>query len=363
MARTTPLHPEHLALGARMTDFAGWDMPLHYGSQVSEHRRVREAAGMFDVSHMGVVEVRGARSRELLRHLLANDVGRLERAGAALYTCMLNPRGGVMDDLIVYFLESGLFRIVVNAGTRGKDLAWMRERAAPFGVDVVERADLAMIAVQGPAARERVYRVLERAQAEAAGQLASFHGVLLGELFVARTGYTGEDGFELMAPAEQAPALWRTLLAQDVQPCGLGARDTLRLEAGLNLYGNDMDETTSPLVSGLAWTVAWAPGERDFVGRNALEAERQRALPSGRAGLVLEGQGVLRRHQMVSVPGLGVGEITSGGFAPTLGRSVALARLPAATAPGTVCQVDIRAKMVPARVVKPPFVHHGKALI
>jgi aminomethyltransferase len=365
MGKRTPLYGEHLALGAKIIDFAGWDMPLHYGSQVEEHHRVRGAAGLFDVSHMGIVEVVGTRAREFLRHLVANDVARLKEPGAALYTCMLNPDGGVMDDLIVYLLDDARFRIVVNAATREKDLAWMREHARGFSVEVIERPDLAMIAVQGPAARERVGRLLEPAREEAALSLTPFHAVLLGDLFIARTGYTGEDGFELMLPAEDAPGFWRSLHAQDIQPCGLGARDTLRLEAGLNLYGADMDETTSPLSTGLAWTVAWEPKDRDFIGRAALEAERAQGVPQQRVGLILEDKGVLRNHQSVLCEGLGKGqgEITSGGFAPTLGRSIALARVPVGVAPNSHCQVEIRGKRLPVRVVKPPFVRHGKAVV
>lgn len=378
MTRRTPLYAEHLAAGARIVDFAGWDMPLHYGSQIDEHHQVRRAAGMFDVSHMGVVEVSGARSREFLRFLLANDVARLKQPGAALYTCMLNPQGGVMDDLIVYYLGNTggneLFRIVVNAATRDKDIAWMCQQAQPFGVGVVERIELSIIAVQGPAARERVYGVLTPTQREAASQLAPFHAALVEGWLIARTGYTGEDGFELIVPGDSAPAIWRALLGQGIKPCGLGARDTLRLEAGLNLYGNDMDETTSPLETGLAWTVAWekegpqraqtqiAQTGRDFIGRAPLEAERHEGSKRQRVGLVLEGKGVLRRHQKVIIEGGGEGEITSGGFAPTLNRSIALALVPAGIAPGHACQVEIRGQRLPARVVKPPFVRHGHLL-
>lgn len=378
MTRRTPLYAEHLAAGARMVGFAGWDMPLHYGSQIEEHHQVRRAAGMFDVSHMGVVEVSGARSREFLRFLLANDVVRLKQPGAALYTCMLNPQGGVMDDLIVYYLgKTGgntggneLFRIVVNAATRDKDIAWMRQQAQPFGAEVVERVELSIIAVQGPAARERVYGVLTPAQREAASQLVPFHAALIEGWLIARTGYTGEDGFELIVPGDSAVVIWRALLSQGVKPCGLGARDTLRLEAGLNLYGNDMDETTSPLETGLAWTVAWekegahrAQTGRDFVGRTPLEVERREGSKRQCVGLVLEAKGVLRRHQKVFLEGVGEGEITSGGFAPTLNRSIALALVPAGIALGHACQVEMRGQMLPARVVKPPFVRHGQPLV
>jgi aminomethyltransferase len=346
-----------------MVDFAGWDMPLHYGSQLEEHRQVRTAAGMFDVSHMAIIDVEGARAGDFLRYLLANDVGRLAAPGAALYTCMLNPEGGVKDDLIVYLAYAGRFRTVVNAGTRAKDLDWMRQQADAYDVMVRERSDLAMIAVQGPQARGRVLDVLAAGNREVVTRLRPFHGLAVDELFIARTGYTGEDGFEVMVPAGSAPALWRALLAQEVQPCGLGARDTLRLEAGLPLYGNDMDETTSPLVSGLAWTVAWEPETRDFIGRGALQAERRSGPQQRRVGLVLEDKGVLRQHQPVLVEGVGQGEVTSGGFSPTLNRSIALARVPAGTTTDSVCRVEVRGRFLAVRVVRPPFVGRGKPAI
>ncbi len=360
MGRHTALHSRHLDAGARMVDFGGWDMPLHYGSQIEEHHRVRRDAGMFDVSHMAVLDLDGEGTRALLRRLLANDVARLSTPGKALYSCMLNEHGGVIDDLIVYFLGDGRYRMVVNAATRDKDRAWIERQASGFDTTVRERTDTAMIAVQGPQARARVLPLLPAALRESAGALAPFHGVGAGDWFVARTGYTGEDGFEVILPADAAPAFWDALRAAGVTPCGLGARDTLRLEAGLNLYGADMDESTTPLESGLAWTVAWDPPERAFIGRAALEA--QRGTDHARlVGLVLQGKGVLRNHQKVRVGGVAAGEVTSGGFAPTLGRAVALARL-AQTGDGS-CEVEIRGKLVPARVVKPPFVRHGRPCV
>ena len=360
MGRHTPLFALHQELGARIVDFGGWDMPVQYSSQLGEHHAVRRAAGVFDVSHMCVVDLKGPRVRAFLQYLLANDVGRLRIPGKALYSCMLNERGGVIDDLIVYFLTEDWFRAVVNAGTRDKDLAWIRRHAAAFGVEVSERADLAMLAVQGPQARDKTVQLLGAAAAQAALALPAFVGRELAGWFVARTGYTGEDGFEVMMPAADAVPAWRRLNSLGVASCGLGARDTLRLEAGMNLYGNDMDENTHPYESGLAWTVALEPREREFVGRKALEAILEAGSPRKLVGLLLEDRGVLRSHQKVSTAA-GEGEITSGTFSPTLERSIAFARLPEAS--GAQVQVDIRGKLLNARVVKPPFVRFGKSLL
>ena len=361
MGRRTPLYDLHVAQGARMVDFAGWDMPVLYGSQIEEHHAVRRAAGMFDVSHMCVLDLTGPDARAFLSHLLANDVGRLRLPGKALYSCMLNEAGGVIDDLIVYFLREDWFRIVVNAGTRDKDLAWMRAQAARLTVDIAERTDLAIIAVQGPEARAKVAALLPAADRAAVMALAPFFARECGAWFVGRTGYTGEDGFEVILPGKDAVAFWQALQAAGVACCGLGARDTLRLEAGMNLYGNDMDETQNPLESGLAWTVAMAPGERSFIGRAALEALQARGLSRKLVGLLLADRGVLRSHQKVLVPGAGEGETTSGTFSPTLQRSIAFARVPRAA--GAEVQVDIRGKLLAARIVKLPFVRNGKILL
>ena len=361
MAKQTPLYEQHLAAGGKMVNFAGWQMPLHYGSQIEEHHSVRRDAGMFDVSHMTVVDLHGARTRDFLRHLLANDVAKLKVAGKALYSCMLGEDGGVIDDLIVYFLSDEFFRLVVNAATRDKDLAWIRQQAEAFGVEVNERADLAMIAVQGPHARAKVDALLNDEQRQAVAGLKIFSAVECGGWFIARTGYTGEDGYEIMVAAEQAASLWQALLEQGVAPIGLGARDSLRLEAGMNLYGSDMDETTTPLVSGLGWTVAFEPADRDFIGRAALEAQRGRDDLRKLVGMVLEGRGVLRAHQKVVVDGEVVGETTSGGFSPTLNRSIALARVDGAVADH--CQVEVRGRALDCRIVKPPFVRHGQACV
>jgi aminomethyltransferase len=364
MGQKTPLYDLHVQQGAKIVDFGGWDMPLHYGSQIEEHHWVRRDAGMFDVSHMAVVDLKGDRVRDFLRYLLANDVARLKSPGKALYTCMLLPSGGVIDDLIAYFLSETSYRLVVNAGTRGKDLIWIRKHAADFKVTVTERQDLAMIAIQGPNARQRTAALLAPAQGAAALELKPFFGAALGSWFVARTGYTGEDGFEVMIPAADAAETWRRLLGQGVKPAGLGARDTLRLEAGMNLYGNDMDENHHPLESGLAWTVAFDPPDRDFLGRKALQSVRPESSRE-LVGLLLEERGVLRSHQKVLVAGATLsgpaGEVTSGTFSPSLNRSIALARIQKTSNP--TVQVDIRGKLHAARIVKPPFVRHGKSLI
>ena len=361
MGLRTPLYQAHADLGARMVDFGGWDMPVNYGSQIEEHHAVRRDAGMFDVSHMCVIDLEGAGVRTLLERLVANDVAKLQAPGKALYTCMLLDSGGIIDDLIVYYLRESWFRLVVNAGTRDKDLAWITEQARACGLSVRERKDLAMIAVQGPNARARVAALLGDSDRGLALELQPFFGAELTSMFVGRTGYTGEDGFELVVPAENVVDWWNKLRAARVACCGLGARDTLRLEAGMNLYGSDMDETTSPLESGLAWSVAFDRKERAFVGRAALEAQRAAGVKRKLVGLVLEDRGVLRGHQKVQVAGVGTGEITSGTYAPTLERSIALARVPAAT--GERVEVDVRGKLLGARVVRPPFVRNGKSLL
>lgn len=359
MAHRTALYDSHLQAGAKMVDFGGWDMPIHYGSQMEEHHAVRQDAGMFDVSHMTVVDVDGAEAQAFLQHLLANDVAKLKTTGKALYSGMLNEQGGVIDDLIVYRMNSG-FRLVVNCATREKDLAWINRQAESFEVTVQERPEFAMIAVQGPKAIDKLATLLSAEQAQQLQALSVFVGQPFGDLFIARTGYTGEDGVEIMLPDTQAASFWQRLLEAGVAPCGLGARDTLRLEAGMNLYGSDMDESVSPLAAGMGWTIAWQPDDRAFVGRPALEQQRSAGSASKQVGLVLETRGVLRGHQTVQVAGLGEGEITSGTFSPTLGYSIALARVPAGTDASRDVQVDIRGKLHSVKVVKPPFVRNGK---
>lgn len=359
MGKRTPLYDRHLAAGARMVDFGGWDMPLHYGSQIEEHHQVRRDAGMFDVSHMAVVDITGLDAKPWLQRLLANDVARLGEIGRALYSAMLNTDGGILDDLIVYRTEDG-YRLVLNAGTRDKDLAWMQQQVDGAAVTLTERTELAMLAVQGPRARELCASVLSESRAALISILKPFEGQPEGTWFIARTGYTGEDGLEIMLPADEVAELWQALLDAGCQPCGLGARDTLRLEAGLNLYGADIDERTSPLAANMGWTIAWEPVDRDFIGRQALEAQRQAGDQPKQVGLVLNERAVLRAHQTVIVDGVGEGEITSGSFSPTLGCSIALARVPAAT--GSTARVDIRGRQLDVRVIRPGFVRNGKPI-
>ena len=357
--KQTPLNAKHREANAKLVDFSGWEMPIHYGSQIEEHHVVRTGAGMFDVSHMLPVDLKGDGVRDFLRTLVANNVDKLQTTGKALYTCMLHEGGGVVDDLIVYFLNESWFRLVVNAGCADKDLAWLetqRDRLAP-GLAITPRRDLAMIAVQGPQAAEKLWQAMPGTR-ELAAPLKPFNAVVVGDMFVARTGYTGEDGFEIMLPAKAAPFFWQALLEAGVKPCGLGARDTLRLEAGMNLYGQDMDAATTPLESGLAWTVD-LKAERDFIGKDALlRLPRDKQL----VGLKLLDRGVLRGHQKVFAP-QGEGEITSGSFSPTLNASIALARVPAGINLGDTVDVEIRDKRLKALVVKYPFVRNGKALV
>lgn len=352
----TPLNAKHREANAKLVDFSGWEMPIHYGSQIEEHHAVRRDAGMFDVSHMLSVDLRGGGARAFLRQLMANDVDKLKTTGRALYTCMLHEGGGVVDDLIITFMREDWFRLVVNAGCADKDLAWMEEQRERLGADVqiTPRRDLAMIAVQGPQAAAKLWQAMPGLEGVASG-IKPFNAVVVGEMFVARTGYTGEDGFEITLPAKAAPFFWQALLDAGVRPCGLGARDTLRLEAGMNLYGQDMDMGTTPLESGLAWTVD-LKSERDFIGKDALlRLPRDKQL----VGLRLLDRGVLRSHQRV-MTAQGEGEITSGSFAPTLNASIAFARVPAGVGVGDEVEVEIRDKRLRAAVVKYPFVRNGR---
>ena len=363
MAQQTPLYEQHTLCGARMVDFHGWMMPLHYGSQLDEHHAVRRDAGMFDVSHMTIVDLRGARTREFLRFLLANDVAKLTTPGKALYSGMLNASAGVIDDLIVYFMTQDYFRLVVNSATREKDLAWIEEHAAAYGVEITVRDDLALIAVQGPQAKEKAGTLFTEAQRQVVDGMKPFFGVQAGDLFIATTGYTGEAGYEIALPNEQAADFWQALVNAGVQPCGLGARDTLRLEAGMNLYGQEMDEGISPLAANMGWTIAFEPADRQFIGRDALESQREHGTEQ-LVGLVMTEKGVLRNGLPVRFtdaqgnPQEGV--ITSGTFSPTLGYSIALARVPQGI--GETAIVQIRNREMPVRVTKPVFVRAGKAV-
>ncbi len=360
MIAKTPLNATHLECGAKMVDFHGWDMPLHYGSQLNEHHYVRQDAGMFDVSHMTIVDILGAGGRQFLRKLLSNDIDSAAHNGKAVYSCMCNEHGGIIDDLIVYQRASDNYRVVLNSATRQNDINWLRKKSEGFAVGLQERGELSMIAVQGPNAIYKTLSVLNPAQIDAVSTIRAFECVDVENWFFARTGYTGEDGLEIIVPKEQVVQLWLDLVKAGVKPCGLAARDTLRLEAGMLLYGQDMDETTTPLESGLAWTVKWEPQERNFIGMGALLSQKQDGVRRKMVGLTLLDKGIMRHGQRVVVEGRSDGIITSGGYSPTLDKSIALARVPVET--GDQVMIDIRGKLIPAKVGKPRFVKEGKAI-
>ena len=358
VGQQTTLYQKHLDAGAKMVDFSGWDMPINYGSQIEEHNQVRLAAGVFDVSHMTIIDVGGDDAEKYLRYLLANDVAKLDQVGRALYSAMLNHDAGILDDLIVYRMSFG-YRLVVNCATRGKDIRWMIQNTDGFRVSLEEKPRLAILAVHGPESIGKVCEVVADSQATQIRELKNFRGIEMDSWFVARTGYTGEKGLEFIFPAEEALELWEKLLAVGVLPIGLGARDTLRLEAGMNLYGHEMDESISPLASNMDQTIAYEPTDREFIGRPALIAHKH-LYESGEVpklvGLVLEGRGVLREGQKL-VTDKGEGVITSGSFSPTLKHSIALARIPISS---QSCEVDLRGKLTGVRIVKPNFVRFGK---
>ncbi|MBA6254338.1 MAG: aminomethyltransferase [Colwellia sp.] len=359
MTNKTVLHAKHIEAGAKLVDFHGWEMPINYGSQIEEHNAVRTDAGMFDVSHMTIVDIKGVDAKAYLRRLVINDVAKLAVEGKALYTGMLNHEGGVIDDLIIYFFTETYYRLVVNSATRVKDLAWMNEQSAGFDITINERPEFGMIAVQGPQAKTKVASLLTPEQTQAVEGMKPFFGVQAGDLFIATTGYTGEDGYEIVVPEDQAADLWQKLLDAGVAPCGLGARDTLRLEAGMNLYGLDMDETVSPLAANMAWTISWEPTDRNFIGREVLTAQKAAGDQPKLVGLVFEEKGVLRTGLKVITP-FGEGIITSGTFSPTLGHSIAMARVPRSVSPGDTVEVEMRKKLVNVKVIKAGFVRNGK---
>nr|WHW29631.1 putative glycine cleavage system protein T [uncultured bacterium] len=357
--RKTPLYELHQKSGAKIVDFGGWALPVNYGSQIEEHHAVRKDCGMFDVSHMTVSDVHGPQTLNFISMLLANDINKVtDLPGKALYSCMLNDNGGVIDDLIVYFINPEYCRLVTNAGTNEKDMAWMAKQAAGFDVTFNEQPELALLAVQGPNALARCTDVLDPDFAAMVASLARFQGTFIGDEFVGRTGYTGEDGVEFIVGAGTARQLWQKLVNKGVQPCGLGARDTLRLESGMSLYGNDLDEEHTPLESGLAWSVA-NKDEREFIGKAALAAPARHRI----VGLILQDRGVLRGHQKLWAGDQEIGEITSGTFSPTLEQSIALARIDSASALkiGAPVQVEVRNRRLNAVVARFPFVKNGEA--
>jgi aminomethyltransferase len=319
MPNNTPLYAHHLESGGKMVDFAGVQLPLHYGSQLAEHQSVRQSVGMFDVSHMTITDVEGDGAQDFLRHVLANDVRRLNPQ-QALYSCLLNDAGGILDDLIVYWRGGHRYRVVSNAATRDKVRRWFVEHC-PTSVKLTPRDDWAMIAVQGSLAIAHINRVLSIPL-----KIKRFFATEVQDYFIARTGYTGEDGVEVMAPASQIVGMWEQLREQGVPPCGLGARDSLRLEAGMMLYGQDINETHTPLDSGLGWTVAW--DDHDFIGRSTLMQQRDSGITHTMRGLVAQKRGgLMRTGQPVYQHDEQIGEVTSGGFSPLLGTSIALARV------------------------------------
>jgi aminomethyltransferase len=355
----TALHFLHRRRGARFVDFAGWEMPLHYGSQIEEHLAVRADAGMFDVSHMRVLDVAGRGARLFLRHALANDIDKLTQPGRALYSCMLDEWGGVLDDLIVYFVGEDAYRLVLNAATAGTDFAWLSSLAGSISgeVRIIPRSDVSMIAVQGPHARAKCGVAITDLN-EATQSLAPFGCTFHRDYFIGRTGYTGEDGFEIVLPTPYAAILWEHLEQIGVRPCGLGARDTLRIEAGMALYRQDMDASVTPIEAGLGWTVDTS-SSRDFVGRASLATREPRFK---RVGLVLLEPGVLRADQIVTTAH-GEGIITSGSYAPSLKRSIAFARVPIATQVGEHCSVKLRDRLADVVVTRYPFVRYGQSLV
>ena len=371
----TPFYQSHLDNNGKIVDFSGWELPIHYGSQIDEHEAVRTDAGMFDVSHMVITDIEGSQAKAWLQKLLANDVAKLKTVGKALYSGMLNEEGGIIDDLIVYLMneEETQYRIVSNAATRDKDLANFNKVAEGFEVTLTERPEFAILAIQGPNAVAKLKQA-KPAWSETLEGLKPFVGADLTDIeandwFVARTGYTGEDGVEVILPGDSAEEFYKLMLENGIKPAGLGARDTLRMEAGMNLYGHDMDDTISPYQCNMGWTLA-LKDDRDFVGRDALVAKRQQAKDNGTAmkqvGLLLETRGVLREGMTVTInQGTDketTGIITSGTFSPSLKQSIAIARIPADITDEDKVQVDLRGKgkFVDVRVLKLPFVRNGE---
>src|SRR3954447_22534819 len=345
--RRTPLHDRHAAAGARLVPFAGWEMPVQYRGIREEHLAVRERAGVFDVSHMGEIETSGPQAAEYLQRLLTNDVRRIPEGGAQ-YALICLEDGGIIDDLFTYRLAERRFLTVTNAANHHKDLAWFQRQSDGFDVDVIDRADdFAMLAVQGPHARGTVGKLSD-------GRLPSrfhcFSRVIAGvPLLVAGTGYTGEDGVELLVAPDRAGDVWDALLERGVEPVGLGARDTLRLEVNYHLYGNDMDETRNPIEAGLGWACKEDTG---FVGADAVRAVRETGPAHKLGAFAMTGPGIARQGNPV-VDG---GVVTSGTMSPSLGVGIGMAYLPAErTEPGTSFEIDVRGKPRTAEVRPKPL--------
>lgn len=354
----TVFYPAHIVAKAKMVEFCGWEMPINYGSQIKEHEAVRTDAGMFDVSHMAITDISGADAKKFLQNLISNDVAKLEKFGfgKALYSGMLNETGGVVDDLIVYYTEFG-YRLVTNAGTYEKDMAWIKEHAAKYNINLVERRDLAILAVQGPNAIGKVSAIKPTLADKLVG-LKPFSSIEDNGYFYARTGYTGEDGLEIMIPNTEALSFWQELLSQGVVPCGLAARDTLRLEAGMNLYGHDMDDNISPSECNMDWVVDVKDESRNFIGKSAYQKFGANGVKLRQTGLVMLGKGILREGQKIVHNGVEVGVITSGTFSPSLKLSIAIARLNHEITGDAA--VDIRGNLESVKIVKLPFVRNGK---
>ena len=358
MSNKTELHDTHIKMNGKMVDFTGWTLPIHYGSQINEHKIVRSDAGMFDVSHMMITDIKGKDAKPYLLHILANNIDRLKEPGKALYSCILNETAGIIDDLIIYYINDTHYRMITNAGTRDKNKKWFAETAKEYDIAFNTRDDLATIAIQGPNARKKTCSILPSEVQQQAEQLPPFSSLSHKNWFIARTGYTGEDGFEVILPNEEIVDFWNKLHQAGVTPVGLGARDTLRLEAAMSLYGTDMDEKISPLECGLSWTIAWQPVERDFIGRRALTKIRSQIDNQVRIGILLPSKGILRNGQKVYMNNKEIGFITSGSYSPIIGKSIALARINN-DSKGEY-SVDIRGKKFPVQKVKLPFIMNGK---
>ncbi|WWO96376.1 MAG: glycine cleavage system aminomethyltransferase GcvT [Candidatus Dasytiphilus stammeri] len=370
MQQRTILFDQHKKCGATMIHFNNWIMPLHYGSQITEHKAVRNDAGIFDISHMLILDLSGSNTRKFLRYLLANDVAKLLHPGKSLYTGMLNQDGGVIDDLMVYFIGESYFRLVVNAVNCSKDLAWISYHAMNFNVTLKIRNDLAFLSIQGPNAQKKMHSILSEKQLNTVEKLLPFSNIQIDELFIAYTGYTGEKGYEIALPQEKAVYLWHQLIASGITPVGLGARDTLRIEAGMNLYGNEMNESISPLEANMERTISWKYS-RNFIGRNALRIKYDHNKKKKLVGLLMKEKGMLRKNFRVSFMDKSgqkqIGIITSGSYSPTLGHSIALARVPSTIGKSALVYLTHHnlkyQRIIPVEVTNPVFVRNGLPVI